>query len=85
MRVATFFPLREGEGLATFLPPGCHLHAPSWQPRHAAALATEVEIHHLPIDPVRWPAGALSGAVSGSAGAVMPPGWWPTPPMPTAG
>jgi hypothetical protein len=67
------------------LPPGCHLHAPSWQPRHAAALATEVEIHHLPIDPVRWPAGALSGAVSGSAGAVMPPGWWPTPPMPTAG
>ena len=39
------------------LPPGCHLHAPSWQPRHAAALATEVEIHHLPIDPVRWPAG----------------------------
>ncbi len=39
------------------LPPGCHLHAPSWQPRHAAALVREVEIHHLPIDPARWPAG----------------------------
>ena len=57
MRVATFFPLREGDGVATFLPPGCHLHAPSWQPRHAAALAREVQIHHVPLDPSRWPAG----------------------------
>ncbi len=44
--------------MATFLPPGCHLHAPSWQPRHAAALAREVAIHHTPLDPSRWPAGA---------------------------
>jgi hypothetical protein len=43
------------------MPPGCHLHAPSWQPRNAAALATEVEIHHLPIDPARWPAGGPRG------------------------
>ena len=39
------------------MPSGCHLHAPSWQPRHAAALAREVEIHRLPIDPSRWPPG----------------------------
>ena len=55
--MATFFPLREGETLATFLPPGCHLHAPSWQPRNAAALASESEVIHLPINPARWPKG----------------------------
>lgn len=57
MRVATFFPLREGGAVATFLPPGCHLHAPSWKPRNAAALAREVEVIRLPINPARWPAG----------------------------
>ena len=39
------------------MPPGCHLHAPSWRPRHAADLAREVAIIHLLIDPARWPAG----------------------------
>ena len=40
-----------------FLPPGCHLHAPSWKARNAAALALEVEIIRLPLNRVRWPAG----------------------------
>ena len=31
------------------LPPGCHLHAPSWDPLNADALAREVAIHRLPI------------------------------------
>jgi hypothetical protein len=61
MRVATFFPLREGEGVTTFLPVGCHLHAPSWDPRNAAALAREVEIHYLHVTPAKgrtpWPPG----------------------------
>ncbi len=39
------------------MPPGCHLHAPSWRPRHAADLAREVAIIHLLIEPARWPAG----------------------------
>ena len=41
------------------LPPGCRLHAPSWDPRHADALAREVAIHRLPISraPGPWPEG----------------------------
>ena len=41
------------------LPPGCHLHAPSWDPLHADALAREVAIHRLPISRARgpWPEG----------------------------
>lgn len=57
MRVATFFPLREGGGGDHFFPQGCRAHAPSWRARHAADLAREVAIIHLPIDPARWPAG----------------------------
>lgn len=57
MRVATFFPsISRGKQLIE-LPPGCRLHAPSWLPRNADALAREVAIHHLPVDPSRWPAG----------------------------
>jgi hypothetical protein len=44
------------------MPPGFHLHAPSWRARHAADLAREVAIIHLPIDPARWPAGAQQKA-----------------------
>jgi hypothetical protein len=40
------------------LPAGCRLHAPSWQSRHAAALAREVDVIRLPVDPSRWPSGA---------------------------
>lgn len=40
------------------MPIGCQLHAPSWQPCHAADLAREVEVIRRPIDPSRWPAGA---------------------------
>ena len=39
------------------LPYGCRLHAPSWHPRHAAELAREVAVHHLPVDLVSWPGG----------------------------
>ena len=43
------------------LPPGCHLHAPSWDPLHADALAREVAIHQLPITSAKgrtaWPNG----------------------------
>ena len=40
------------------VPDCCWLHAPSWAASNAAALAREVEIIHLPIDPARWPDGA---------------------------
>lgn len=43
------------------LPDGCRLHARSWDPRYAAALAQEVEIHRLHKRPAKgqtsWPPG----------------------------
>lgn len=47
--------------MSLHLPPGCCLHAPSWQPRYAAALAREVEIHYLHSTTAKgrtpWPPG----------------------------
>jgi hypothetical protein len=44
--------------VTTFLPLGCHLHAPSWEVRNAEALDREVAIHHIAIDPTDWLGGA---------------------------
>lgn len=49
-------------GALEHFPQGCHLHAPSWDARHAAALAQEVAIHHLHVTPAKgrtpWPSGS---------------------------
>jgi hypothetical protein len=50
-------PAGEAVTTATFMPDCCRLHAPSWEPRNADALAREVEVIHLPITSSRWPAG----------------------------
>ena len=62
--MATFFPLtssgvaESGHPLvASALPGDCRLYAPSWSPRHAAALAREVAIVRVPLFPRRWRSG----------------------------
>jgi len=38
-------------------PEGCRPYAPSWEPEHIDALAREVQVIRVRIDPVQWPDG----------------------------